>query len=62
VPTKYQIFISSTYEDLKEERDRVIRAVLEMGHIPVGMEMFNAADESQWNIIKRRIDECDYYW
>jgi len=32
-----------------------------MGHIPVGMEMFNAADESQWNIIKRRIDECDYY-
>lgn len=58
---KYQIFISSTYEDLKEERERVIRAILEMGHIPVGMEMFNAANESQWNIIKRRIDESDYY-
>jgi uncharacterized protein DUF4062 len=59
--TKYQIFISSTYDDLKEERERVIKAILEMGHIPVGMEMFSAADESQWNIIKRRIEESDYY-
>ena len=59
--SKYQIFISSTYEDLKEERERVIKAILEMGHIPVGMEMFSAADESQWNIIKRRIEESDYY-
>jgi Domain of unknown function (DUF4062) len=57
--SKYQVFISSTYEDLKEERDRVIKAILEMSHIPVGMEMFNAADESQWNIIKRRIEESD---
>ncbi len=37
---KYQIFVSSTYEDLKKERDQVIKASLEMGHIPVGMEMF----------------------
>jgi hypothetical protein len=22
-----------------------------MGHIPVGMEMFNAADEEQWAVI-----------
>ncbi len=43
---KYQVFISSTYEDLKEERDQAIKAVLEMGHIPVGMEMFSAADEA----------------
>ena len=58
---KYQIFISSTYEDLKEERDQVIKAILEMGHIPVGMEMFSAADEDQWEIIKRTIDDTDYY-
>jgi len=42
---KYQIFVSSTYDDLKKERDQVIKASLEMGHIPVGMEMFSAADE-----------------
>ena len=54
---KYQVFVSSTYEDLKEERAQVIKAVLEMGHIPVGMEMFSAADEEQWKIIARQIDE-----
>jgi hypothetical protein len=58
---KYQIFISSTYEDLRPQRDHVLKAVLEMGHIPVGMEMFSAADEEQWQIIARHIEESDYY-
>lgn len=58
---KYQIFVSSTYEDLKSERDVVIKAILEMGHIPVGMEMFSAGDEKQWQLIQRQIDDCDYY-
>lgn len=58
---KYQVFVSSTYEDLKDERNVVIKAILEMGHIPVGMEMFSAADEEQWRIITRTIDESDYY-
>lgn len=58
---KYQVFISSTYEDLKEERDQAIKAVLEMGHIPVGMEMFSAGDEEQWQIIARQIEATDYY-
>ncbi len=58
---KYQIFVSSTYEDLRKERDQVVKAILEMGHIPVGMEMFSAADEEQWKIIARQIEECDYY-
>jgi len=59
--SKYQIFISSTYDDLRDERDQVIRAVLEMGHIPVGMEMFSAADQQQWQIISRHIESSDYY-
>lgn len=58
---KFQVFVSSTYRDLREERDLVIKAVLEMGHIPVGMEMFSAADEEQWSVIKRQIDQSDYY-
>ena len=32
-----------------------------MGHIPVGMEAFQASDEDQWQYIKRRIEESDYY-
>jgi Domain of unknown function (DUF4062) len=58
---KYQIFISSTYEDLKEEREQVLKTVLRLGHIPIGMEMFNAANQTQWEMIKRRIEESDYY-
>lgn len=58
---KYQVFVSSTLEDLKDERDQIIKAVLEMGHIPVGMELFSAADEDQWKVIARTIDGVDYY-
>ena len=52
---KYQIFVSSTYKDLKDERNEIIKACLNMDHIPVGMEMFNAADEEQWAVITRTI-------
>ncbi len=58
---KYQIFVSSTYDDLKDARQQVIKATLEMGHIPVGMEMFSAGDDEQWKVITRQIDESDYY-
>lgn len=58
---KYQIFVSSTYDDLKEERDALFYSILEIRHLPVGMEMFNASDTSQWEVIKRTIDMSDYY-
>lgn len=59
--TKHTIFISSTFKDLKDERDEIVRACLKMGHIPIGMEMFNAGDETQWELIQRTIAESDYY-
>lgn len=58
---KYQIFISSTYKDLKEAREKVRDAILSMLHFPVGMEMFSAGDEEQWEIIQETIDSSDYY-
>ncbi|EHU0328792.1 DUF4062 domain-containing protein [Vibrio vulnificus] len=58
---KYQVFVSSTYEDLRVERQEVIHALLELDCIPSGMELFPAADEDQWSLIKDIIDECDYY-
>lgn len=58
---RYQVFVSSTYEDLKEERQEVIQALLELDCIPAGMELFPAADEDQWTLIKKIIDDCDYY-
>ena len=58
---KYQVFVSSTFIDLEEERRSVIESILNLGHIPVGMEAFQASDDTQWDYIKRRIDESDYY-
>lgn len=58
---KYQVFVSSTYIDLVEERQEVMQALLELDCIPIGMELFPAADEEQWSLIKRLIDDCDYY-
>ena len=58
---KYQIFISSTYKDLIPEREKVRDVVLSMYQFPIGMEMFSAADEEQWEIIKETIDSSDYY-
>lgn len=58
---KYQIFISSTYEDLKEERKKVQDTILSMYQFPIGMEMFSAADEEQWKIIRETIDSSDYF-
>ena len=61
VEKKYQIFISSTYTDLVEERKLVQDTILSMYHFPVGMELFSAADEDQWDVIKDTIDSSDYY-
>jgi len=58
---KYQVFISSTYSDLKSERQSAVEAVLRAGHIPAGMELFSAGNESQLEIIKRWIGDSDIY-
>ncbi|MDD3195927.1 MAG: DUF4062 domain-containing protein [Paludibacter sp.] len=58
---RYQVFISSTFTDLKEERAEVTQAILELGHMPYGMEAFPAANETQWEWIKKAIEESDYY-
>ncbi|WP_051207482.1 DUF4062 domain-containing protein [Butyrivibrio sp. AE3006] len=58
---RYGIFVSSTYKDLKKERDVVRKALLDMGHFPMGMEAFPAIDQEQFEYIKKTIDIADYY-
>ena len=43
------------------ERQEVMHALLELDCIPSGMELFPAANETQWNLIKKVIEDCDYY-
>jgi hypothetical protein len=58
---RYQVFVSSTFQDLQDERREVMTALLELKCIPSGMELFPAANEDQWSLIKKVIDDCDYY-
>jgi nucleoside 2-deoxyribosyltransferase len=58
---RYQVFISSTFRDLEDERSQVIQSLLELEAMPAGMELFPASNDDQWTLIKGVIDECDYY-
>ncbi|QZY57062.1 DUF4062 domain-containing protein [Crassaminicella profunda] len=58
---RYQVFISSTFTDLKEERKAIIESLLNAKYIPAGMEMFSASNDEQFKYIKKIIDTCDYY-
>jgi hypothetical protein len=58
---RYQVFVSSTYSDLRDEREKVINELTRIGYIAAGMEQFPATDEEQMEYIQRIIDESDYY-
>lgn len=55
---KFQCFISSTYDDLRLERAECMNAILNAGHIPAGMEYFEAG-KPQKEIIEKWMDESD---
>lgn len=58
---RYQIFVSSTFTDLEEERGKVMETILKFECFPAGMELFPAMGEEQFKYIKRIIDDSDYY-
>jgi hypothetical protein len=58
---RYQVFVSSTFWDLEDERQEVMQALLEQDCMPSGMELFPATNDDQWSLIKKVIDDSDYY-
>ena len=58
---RYQVFISSTFIDLVDERREVMQALLEMDCMPAGMELFPAGNDDQWTLIMGVIEQSDYY-
>ena len=56
---KLQVFISSTYLDLINERQKAVEGILRAGHIPAGMELFIPSNKTQWEIIKEWIKNSD---
>src|SRR6266581_2212793 len=61
VEIRHQVFVSSTFGDLQEERREVIDGLLELDCFPCGMEYFPADNDEVWQVIQRLIDGCDYY-
>lgn len=58
---QYQVFVSSTYEDLIKERLAVTQALLKTQRcIPAGMELFSASDSPAWDVIVRALAYTDY--
>ena len=41
---RYQVFVSSTYSDLQNERRKVLLTILSLDCIPTGMELFPAME------------------
>lgn len=56
---KYQIFVSSPYSDLKKQRSLVVEAIVSLGHIPAGMELFRTGRRT-WDTIRNWILSSDY--
>ena len=57
---RYQVFISSTFEDLKDERKSVIECLLAQDYFPSGMEFFPSTNCDQFDYIKDMIDQSDF--
>lgn len=57
----FHVFVSSTYNDLIDERKKVSEAVAKAGFVAEGMEIFPASSQKQMEFIERVIDRCDYY-
>ncbi|MEE8737910.1 MAG: DUF4062 domain-containing protein [Bifidobacterium sp.] len=58
---KYQVFISSTYDDLREERNLVISSLWRTQYLPTAMEFFPATGTSQLEYINTILDSTDAY-
>lgn len=58
---RFQIFISSTFKDLGEQRKQAIEVIFEQGHIPIALDRFSPSNESDLAVIKKVISECQIY-
>lgn len=58
---RYQVFVSSTYADLLEERAVLTQVLPMLGCLPCGLELSPGDTASAWTSIKKLIDESDYY-
>src|SRR5713226_6398740 len=56
-----KIYISSTYSDLKDHREKVYRALRQMRHDVIAMEDYVARDERPLETCLADVADCDIY-
>jgi hypothetical protein len=56
-----RIFVSSTFKDLEECREKVRTALRRMGHEDIAMEYFVAEDKRPLNKCLQEVASCDLY-
>ncbi len=58
---KYQVFISSTFTDLVEERQEAALGVVRTGHFPLALEYSGPVPAAKLDVIKNAIAACQFY-
>ncbi len=58
---KIKVFVSSTYDDMKEERDCAFQALMKNGCIIGGMELFTGDNIEKFEVIKKGIEDSDIF-
>jgi Domain of unknown function (DUF4062)/inactive STAND len=56
-----RFYVSSSYQDLREERQAVFNALLRLHHMPVGMEAYNAFDSPPLDRCLADVRTCQAY-
>ena len=58
---KYHVYISTANGDMKSERLEISKIVTELGAVPVSMDGFDISLDDDRRIIRKIIEECDYF-
>jgi len=58
---KLEVFIGSTFRDHKEEREELINAIYSAGHIPSGMELWDADSRPLEETLQLKLEQCDVH-
>lgn len=58
---RFQIFVSSTFKDLAEERKKAIEVIFGRGHIPIALEGFSPRNAADLEVIRNAIADCQVY-
>lgn len=56
----FTAFVSSTFLDLQEERERLVKVLLNQRCVPFGMEFFPSTGRTQWPIIEEAMAAADF--